>query len=69
MDMLDNLLRYFEAASRPMPMESRDLARALTALSHGLSLQRPANQPGSPNPVGRAIDSLLKLLVLPQAGA
>jgi AcrR family transcriptional regulator len=56
------LERYFAAASKPMPMDSQDLARALTALTHGLSLQRPANQPGAPNPAGRAIDNLLKLL-------
>jgi AcrR family transcriptional regulator len=57
------LERYFEAASRPIPMDSHDLARSLTALSHGLSLQQPASKPGAPNPAGRAIDILLKLLV------
>ncbi|HEY1929011.1 MAG TPA: TetR/AcrR family transcriptional regulator [Caulobacteraceae bacterium] len=57
------LERYFEAASRPMPMDSQDLARALTALAHGLSLQRPGAAPGEPNPAGHAIDSLLKLLI------
>jgi AcrR family transcriptional regulator len=57
------LERYFEAASKPMPMDSQDLARALTALAHGLGLQRPGAQAGEPNPAGRAIDSLLKLLI------
>lgn len=56
------LERYFEAASRPLPMDSLDLARAITALAHGLSLQRPASKPGAPNPAGQAIDNLLKLL-------
>jgi AcrR family transcriptional regulator len=57
------LERYFKAAGRAMPMGSEDLARSLTALSHGLSLQRPASHPGAPNPAGQAIDALLKLLV------
>jgi AcrR family transcriptional regulator len=57
------LERYFEAAARPMPMDSQDLARSLTALSHGLSLQGPAGKPGTPNPAGQAIDKLLKLLI------
>jgi AcrR family transcriptional regulator len=57
------LERYFEAASKPLPMDSHDLARSLTALSHGLSLQRPASKPGAPNPAGQAIDALLKLLI------
>ncbi len=56
------LERYFEAASRPLPMDPLDLARSLTALAHGLSLQRPASKPGAPNPAGRVIDSMLKLL-------
>ncbi len=56
------LERYFEAASKPLPMNSLDLARAITALAHGLSLQRPASNPGAPNPAGQAIDNLLKLL-------
>jgi AcrR family transcriptional regulator len=57
------LERYFEAASKPLPMDAHDLARSLTALSHGLSLQHPATKPGSPNPAGQAIDTLLKLLI------
>lgn len=57
------LERYFEAASKPLPMDAQDLAQSLTALSHGLSLQRPANKPGAPNPTGQAIDALLKLLI------
>ena len=57
------LERYFDAASRPMPMESLDLARSMTALAHGLSLQRPGGKPGAPNPAGRIIDNILKLLI------
>jgi AcrR family transcriptional regulator len=57
------LERYFEAAGKPLPMDAQDLARSLTALSHGLSLQHPATKPGTPNPAGQAIDALLKLLI------
>jgi AcrR family transcriptional regulator len=55
------LERYFEAASRPLPMDPFDLARSMTALAHGLSLQHPAGAPGDPNPAGRVIDNLLKV--------
>ncbi len=57
------LERYFEAASRPLPLDPLDLARLMTALAHGLSLQRPPSSPGEPNPAGRVIDSMLKLLI------
>jgi len=57
------LERYFEAAAKPLPMDAQDLARSLTALSHGLSLQHPPTRPGTPNPAGQAIDTLLKLLI------
>jgi AcrR family transcriptional regulator len=57
------LERYFNAMSTPLPMDPLDLARALTALANGVSLQRPPNQLGAPNPAGRVIDSLLKLLI------
>jgi AcrR family transcriptional regulator len=53
---------YFAAISMPLPMDARDLARALTALANGVCLQRPPNQPGAPSPAGPVIDSLLKLL-------
>jgi AcrR family transcriptional regulator len=56
------LERYFEAASTPLPMDSFDLARSMIALAEGLSLQRPPSEPGAPNPAGRIIDSMLKLL-------
>ncbi len=56
------LERYFDAASRPLPLDSLDLARSMTALAHGLSLQRPPSRPGEPNPAGQVIDGMLKLL-------
>ena len=56
------LERYFEGASAPLPMDPLDLARSMTALAHGLSLQRPQSQPGGPNPAGQVIDRLLTLL-------
>jgi AcrR family transcriptional regulator len=57
------LERYFRAASKPLPMDPLDLAGSLTALAHGLSLQRPPRKPGAPSAAGRVIDSMLKLLI------
>jgi len=54
--------RYFKAASTPLPMDALDLASSMTALAHGLSLQRPPSRPGAPSTAGRVIDSMLKLL-------
>jgi AcrR family transcriptional regulator len=54
--------RYFKAASIPPPLDPFDLAASLTALAHGLNLQRPPTRPGEPNPAGRVIDTLLKRL-------
>jgi len=56
------LERYFKAASIPLPMDPLDLAGSMTALAHGLSLQRPPSRPGVPSRAGRVIDSMLKLL-------
>jgi hypothetical protein len=57
------LERYFEAASAPLPMDPLDLAASMNALAHGLSLQRPPHkEAGAPNPAGRVIDAILKLL-------
>ena len=56
------LERYFKAASIPLPMDPLDLAGSMTALAHGLSLQRPPSRPGVPSTAGRVIDSMLKLL-------
>jgi AcrR family transcriptional regulator len=56
------LERYFEASSMPLPMNPLDLAGSMTALAHGLSLQRPPSRPGEPSVAGRVIDTMLKLL-------
>jgi AcrR family transcriptional regulator len=56
------LKRYFKAASAPLPMDPLELAGSLTALAHGISLQRPPNKPGAPSAAGRTIDRILKLL-------
>jgi len=56
------LERYFKAASTPLPMDPLDLAGSMTALAHGLSLQRPRSSPGAPSTAGRVIDRMLKLL-------
>ena len=56
------LTRYFKAASKPLPMDPLDLAGSMTALAHGLSLQRPPRKPGAPSAAGRVIDRMLKLL-------
>ena len=56
------LERYFKAASIPLPMDPLDLAGSMTALAHGLSLQRPRSRPGAPSTAGRVIDRMLKLL-------
>jgi len=56
------LKRYFKVASMPLPMDPLDLAGSITALAHGLSLQRPRSRPGAPSAAGRVIDRMLKLL-------
>ena len=56
------LERYFKAASTPLPMDLLDLAGSMTALAHGLSLQRPRSRPGAPSAAGRVINRMLKLL-------
>ena len=55
-----NLRRYFKAAGAPMPMNAIDLAGAMIALAHGLSLQRPPGDQGTP---GKVIELLLKVLM------
>ena len=56
------LQRYFGAVSAPLPMDPLDLAASLTALAHGLSLQRPPSGRGAANPAGMIIDGLLNCL-------
>jgi AcrR family transcriptional regulator len=56
------LERFFKAQSVPLPMDPVDLAGSMTALAHGLSLQRPPGAPGTPSTAGRVIGAMLKLL-------
>jgi AcrR family transcriptional regulator len=56
------LERFFEAQSVALPMDPRDLAGCMTALAHGLSLQHPQAELGTPSVAGRVIGALLKLL-------
>src|SRR5258708_30524327 len=57
------LERYCKAMSVPLPINSLDLARTLSVLANGLTLQRPHRKPGTPNSAGRIIDRILKLLM------
>ncbi len=58
------LERYFKARSVPLPpMDPLDLARVLTALANGLSLQHPPRKAGTPSAAGQVIDGVLKLLI------
>lgn len=52
--------RYFAANCTPLPMDTIDLADAVTAISHGLALQRPDPAPGQPSEAGKVIDALLR---------
>jgi AcrR family transcriptional regulator len=56
------LKRFFKAQSVPLPMDALDLAGSMTALAHGLTLQRPQGKPGAPSAAGRVIGAMLKLL-------
>jgi AcrR family transcriptional regulator len=56
------LERYFNAASTPLPMDPLELAASMTALAHGLSLQRQPSKAGAPSAAGRIINDLLTLL-------
>jgi AcrR family transcriptional regulator len=62
------LKRYFKTASRPLPIDPLELAAAMTALAHGLSLQHPPSKRGTPSVAGRIIDKLLRLLTERWAG-
>ena len=56
------LERYFEVSSIPLPMDSLDLAAALIALAHGVTLQRPRSERGAPNDAARVVGDMLKIL-------
>jgi AcrR family transcriptional regulator len=61
--MLARILeRYFKAASTPLPIDPVELAASMTALAHGLTLQRPPTRPGAPSAAGRIVNDLLKVL-------
>lgn len=55
--------RYFAAKNASLPMNAVDLADAVTAISHGLALQRPDPAPGQPSEAGKVLDALLKGLM------
>ncbi len=57
------LERLFKGLSSPMPMEAIDLADAMIALMHGITLQRPDPKPGKTSDAGRVIDKILKSLM------
>lgn len=61
---LANLLeRYCKALGAPMPMDSIDLADAMIAMAHGISLQRPDAKSGAASDAGRVIDKMMKGLM------
>lgn len=57
--LANSLKRFFKASGAPMPMNAIDLAGALIAVAHGLSLQRPQSESDAP---GRVIKTMMKLL-------
>lgn len=57
--LANSLKRIFKASNSPMPMNAIDLAGALIAVAHGLSLQRPQSDAGTP---GKVIETMMKLL-------
>ncbi len=56
--------RYFKASGCAMPLDLIDMAGALTALAHGLSLQRPLQNAGEDSYAGRIIDQLIGALTI-----
>ncbi len=60
--MADLLERYFAGQGIELPMDSLDLADTVTAIAHGLTLQRPAPNAGEPGEAGKVIDILMKRL-------
>lgn len=61
--------RYFTANGASLPMQAIDLADAVTAISHGLALQRPDPAPGQPSEAGKVIDALLRGFTTQEAGS
>lgn len=58
--LASSLKRIFKASGAPMPMNAADLAGALIAVAHGLSLQRPQSESGAP---GKVIETLIRLML------
>lgn len=56
---------YFASQHCVVPLSLIDMAGALTALAHGLSLQRPLQKAGQPSDAGRIIDQLINALMRP----
>ena len=56
------LERFFKALDLSMPIDPIDLADAMPALTHGITLQRPEPKAGASADAGRVIDKLMKSL-------
>lgn len=56
------LERLFKSLGAPMPMDPIDLADAMIALAHGITLQRPQPKSGMAGGAGPVIDKLMKSL-------
>lgn len=55
--------RYYQSKpSRPLPMNALDLADAMLALAHGVTLHHPAGKGGRSGPAGRIMEKMLELL-------
>jgi AcrR family transcriptional regulator len=55
--------RLFRSVNRKLPASAEDIAGALMALAHGLSLQRRPTKPGAPDPSGPLIKLVLDGLI------
>lgn len=54
------LERVFKALKAPLPLEARDLAQSVIALTHGISLLNPLEKTGTAGPI---IDKILRSLM------
>lgn len=56
--------RYYSQSKppRPLPMNALDLADAMLALAHGVTLHHPAGKGGRSGPAGRIMEKMLELL-------
>lgn len=60
--MAELIERYFDLRQASLPFNAMEIAEIVTAVTHGLSLQRPPPKPGEPASVGEVIDALMKQL-------